>query len=83
VGVPTVLYVRDDMNEETAHFIVKTLMENQQALIQAYREFVDWPPEKAVRDLGIPFHSGAIKCYREKGLWTSDMEKVQQRLLGK
>lgn len=83
VGVPTVLYVRDDMNEETAHFIVKTLMENQQALIQAYREFVDWPPEKAVRDLGIPFHAGAIKCYREKGLWTSDMEKVQQRLLGK
>ena len=83
VGVPTVLYVRDDMNDDTAYFVVKTLMENQQALIQAYREFVDWPPEKAVRDLGIPFHPGAIRYYREKGLWAGDMEKTQQKLLGK
>lgn len=83
IGVPTVLYVRDDMNDDTAYFIVKTLMENQQALIQAYREFVDWPPEKAVRNLAILFHPGAIKYYKEKGLWTNEMERVQQELLSK
>ena len=81
VGVPTVLYVRDDMNDDTAYFIVKTLMENQQALIQTYREFIDWPLEKAVRNLAIPYHAGAMRYYTEKGLWTSEMEKAQQELL--
>ena len=83
IGVPTVLYVRDDMNEESAYFIVKTLMENQEALIQAYREFIDWPAEKAVRHLAMPYHPGAIKYYKEKGLWTTESEKAQQELLGK
>jgi TRAP transporter TAXI family solute receptor len=29
----------------------------------------------------LPYHPGAVKYYKEKGLWTSEKEKTQQKLL--
>jgi hypothetical protein len=29
----------------------------------------------------IPYHPGAVKLYKEKGLWTKEMEALQKRLL--
>jgi uncharacterized protein len=83
IAVPALLYAGETLTDETAYFIVKTLLENQKELIPVYREFIDWTPQKAVRNLGMPYHPGAIRYYREKGLWTADMEKMQQALLGR
>ena len=83
IAVPCVLYATETFSDETAYFIVKTLLENQKDLIPVYREFVDWTPQRAVTNLRMPYHPGAIRYYREKGLWTAEMEKMQQALLGK
>jgi hypothetical protein len=29
----------------------------------------------------IPYHSGAIKFFRERGIWTKEMEALQAKLL--
>ena len=85
-GVPVVatfgiIAVNKDLPEETAYTVIKTLLENHKELFPVHKDFYGWTPERAVRDIGMPYHPGAIKYYKEKGLWSSDMEQRQAQLL--
>ena len=81
IAFPTILWCHKDIDDDTAYKIVKILVENQQKMVASHNDFKQWTPEKAVRSMGIPYHPGAIKYYRQKGLWTPEMEKQQQELL--
>lgn len=82
-AIPLVLGANQNMDNETAYNIVKTILENYKELIPTHRDFASWSPERAVRNLGMPYHPGAVKYYREKGLWTAEMEQMQRTILGK
>ena len=46
------------------------------------QEHVSRTLQNAVKNASIPFHSGAIKYYKEKGVWTDELERLQKDLLG-
>ncbi|MEK7228457.1 MAG: TAXI family TRAP transporter solute-binding subunit, partial [Candidatus Binatota bacterium] len=61
--------------------VVKALWEYNQELGAAYPALKEWRPERMVsKDAFIPFHPGAIKFFKEKHLWSKEMEALQTKL---
>jgi TRAP-type uncharacterized transport system substrate-binding protein len=72
-GYDTFLAASTAMSEADAYAITSTLISRWEALQQ------DYPALRAVaaRDLfvpdaAIPFHPGALRAYREHGIWPND-----------
>jgi len=75
---------REDLPDEAAYQVVKALWENHKDLGSIHVLLKDWTPDKfATKEALIPYHSGTIKFYKERGVWTSEMAKLQESLLAK
>ncbi|MGH7278248.1 MAG: TAXI family TRAP transporter solute-binding subunit [Candidatus Rokuibacteriota bacterium] len=62
--------------------MLKAVWENTDKLIPIHPLFRQWTRERAVdREVTIPYHTGAIRFYEERGVWTPEMDQVQQKLL--
>jgi TRAP transporter TAXI family solute receptor len=57
------------MSDETAYKIAKLLYEQQDKLVAVSRIYGRYKKENLARDHGVPFHPGAIKFYKEVGIW--------------
>lgn len=57
------------LSDEAAYKTAQVLHEHQDKLAAVARPFNRYKPADLVRSHGIPFHPGAIKYYKEKGLW--------------
>lgn len=68
VAVNAVLIAGSEMKEETAYNLTKNLLENQAELAAAHAKGKELSPSYAVQGVSIPFHPGAVKYYKEKGL---------------
>ncbi|HSR67377.1 MAG TPA: TAXI family TRAP transporter solute-binding subunit [Acidobacteriota bacterium] len=57
------------VDEELVYQITKTLYENRQQVAEKHPAGRAINPENVVRNVGTPFHPGAIRYYREIGIW--------------
>lgn len=64
--------------DDVAYTIAKTMVDNWK---EYQASVTDFNPKSAVFTPEVPYHPGAIKAFKELGLWTDDMEKAQQALL--
>ena len=75
---------RGNLPEEATYRVVKALWENYKDLGSIHVLLKDWTPELFVtKEALIPYHPGAIKFYKEKGVWNDEMAKLQEVLLAK
>ena len=59
-----------DQDEELVYQITKALYENRAQVVQRHAAGNAINPANVVRDTGTEFHPGAIRYYREMGIWT-------------
>jgi uncharacterized protein len=83
VRLPVSFSVRNNMDEKIAYTLIKTFYDywsEYTGMVPAAKEF-------AIEGNAIaafaPFHPGAIKYYKEKGVWDAALEAKQQKLLEK
>ena len=70
------------LGDDAAYVVVKTLWENTKELWAAYPALASWRPERMVsRNAFIPYHPGAIKFFKERGVWDKQMDDLQVKLL--
>ncbi|HUQ93072.1 MAG TPA: TAXI family TRAP transporter solute-binding subunit [Bryobacteraceae bacterium] len=65
----TVLIARDDLADDLAYLITKTICEQRSVMIQAHKAWTDFEPSRSWRPeaTGIPLHPGSIRYFKERG----------------
>ena len=69
ISVANVLVVDREMSEELAYEITRALFEHRDELIAIHPEARNLTPKSAIEGSPVPFHPGAIRFYRERGVW--------------
>ena len=68
MAVNAVLIASTDVKDDVAYNIVKSLFENQSELAATHAKGKELSLKNASTGVSIPFHPGAVKYYKEKGL---------------
>ena len=70
------------LSDEAAYETVKVLWEKNQELGPVHPALREWTRDRMVSDKAfIPYHPGAIRFFKEKGLWNQEMDLLQAKLL--
>ena len=67
IGYSTHLVVACDMPENTVYQMVKTMAGNVDAMAAVVKSIEGIKPKDMAQDIGVPFHKGAAKFYKEAG----------------
>ena len=67
VSATVVLIVREDMPQDAAYAITKSIAENFDRYSIISKPMAMWKAKEMAKDVGFPLHPGAMKYYKEKG----------------
>ncbi len=70
VRVDVLMLASSKVSDEVVYKVVKAAHGNKDALVKALGAFRGFDPKGMVRNHPAPYHPGAIKFYKEVGLWT-------------
>ena len=81
---PIQMGVSAQLSEDDVYTIMKAIYDNYAELKDVHAWGAQWIPENFVqKDFKVPYHDGAVKLYKEVGLWTEEAEATQNALLAK
>lgn len=90
IGVPedqylmhmdVVLVAVKSLSEAAVYEITKALWDHNKELVKR-PGLMEWKTTRFVtQEPRLPYHDGAIKFYKEKGIWTKEMDKFQKAQL--
>ena len=68
VSVRATLIASNNVSEDAIYELLKSMFDNQEALIAGHAKFEFLNLEDAVKGISVPFHAGAKKYYEEQGI---------------
>jgi len=70
IAYDTLLFASTETNDETVYRMTRALYGNKDKLVAASPAFRLFGRDAMAKDLGVvEYHPGAIRFYREQGLW--------------
>lgn len=81
LAVGTFTATRADMPDDVIYTVTKAFFENLQQFHPVHASAKQYTLKGSLANPTIPFHPGAIRYYKEIGVWTPELEKTQTELL--
>ncbi len=81
LATPFGIYVREGLSEDIVYDLTKTMFENHDEAVTLNPQYLEnWSLERALMSIGAPIHPGAIKYYKEAGVWTDEVDARNEAL---
>lgn len=68
IGYATHIVASCDLPEQTVYTMTKTIADNISTLATVNKAMTGLTPKAMAEDIGVPFHKGAARFYKEKGV---------------
>ena len=81
VGMNTYLITQSKLSEQTVYRVVKAILEHLDEFATYHRAGRQYNAKAALETFALPFHEGAVRYFKEKGLWTAAHQAKQDDLL--
>jgi uncharacterized protein len=83
IGYPLHLVTSSKVSEKAVHTIVKAWWDNLGELQTLHPIFKRWEKEhQALTNFTVPYHPGAVKLYKEVGVWTAKHDARTKEICG-
>jgi TRAP transporter TAXI family solute receptor len=69
LAIDVAMFTNKDVPDDVVYKVVKTIYEGKPDLIKALGAFARFNPKNMARKSSVPYHPGAIKAYKELGIW--------------
>ena len=69
IGYDFTLFTNKNVPEKTVYMVAKALVEGVKDLHAVSPVWRSFNAERAQKDQGYEYHAGAMRAYKEKGLW--------------
>lgn len=69
LAIDVAMFTNKDVPDDVVYKIVKAVYEGKEDLTRSLGAFARFDPKKMVRKTAVPYHPGAIKAYKELGIW--------------
>ncbi|MFC1893776.1 TAXI family TRAP transporter solute-binding subunit [Chloroflexota bacterium] len=82
LALPHTMAVNRDCSEELAYAITKAVYDHPKELADIHHMVGRFTIERTLQfPSPVAYHPAAIKYYKEKGVWTAELDNLQQKLL--
>jgi len=82
LGYFQILAAPAELNDDVVYTLTKTMWEHSPELAAAGGALRDWTRERMVHEgITVPVHEGAIRFYKEAGVWTDKLQQINDNLL--
>ena len=78
---PCAMYAPENLDPGVIYTVLSTLYAHYDEYKDKHPIMKFWTPEQGISVFAMPVHPGAVRYYKEKGLWTAERDKLQQKLL--
>ena len=69
IAIDVAMFTNKDVPDDVVYKVVKAVYEGKPDLVKALGAFARFNPKNMVRKSSVPYHPGAIKAYKELGIW--------------
>jgi len=83
IGYPLHIVSSSKVSEHTVYTMIKAWWDNLEELQTLHPLFKRWQKDhQAITNFTVPYHPGAIKFYKEKGVWTDKHDARMKEICG-
>lgn len=77
----TAMFTPADKDPDIVYGVTKAILENTDEFADSHPSAKYWSLKARPVSPDVPYHDGAIRYYKEKGLWSGDMQAYQEKML--